>query len=307
MAFRAEIIKYNHYKHSNGAAYKIFSKEKEKEISLVVTERGGRILSLKRHGHEVMWSNPRMFKKLPEILQRGKEQGREHVTWDDVNTLGGEKTLIAPQDLYDGKVPFLEPNLGLFKSREIEGGVELASPICSESGIQIFKRIFMTKPSTFEIETFFVNFSNENINAAPWIVFQLPVPADVRLQHLVGAPEAFKVFGDDIPAGILNSLGNTSFSLSLKNCGKQFKAGYNFPCNGKSDWRSVQAYFPKENTMINFEIENIKGPFPHGYRMETYGDKNYFEQEFLGVTQLLTPGQVSETLKARITLSSMNG
>jgi hypothetical protein len=303
MAFRAEIIKYNTYKHSGGPAYKIFSKANEKEISLVATGRAGRIISLKCHGNEVTWSNPKFFKKLPEILQRAKDHGREHVTWGDVTELGGAKTFPAPQSLYGGMVPFVEPNLGLFSSKEIDGGVRLTSPICSESGFQVIQEISMAGQSTFEIKSQLVNRSNKEVEAAPWIVFQLLLPAVIKLPHLIGAPQAFNDFGVKLPNGILASLSNDSFSLSLKPGGEQFKAGYNFPCNGKNDLRSITATFPRENTVLDFEVENIKGPFPHGYRVETYGCDNYFEQEFLGMLQLLKPGQESDTLKVKCTLA----
>ncbi len=280
---------------SKGYAYRISSNK----ISMVVTEQGGRILSLKSEGHEVMWSNPYWFEKIPGILQKG----REKATWDDVNTLGGGKIQIAPQDLHKGHVPFLDLHLGLFTSREIDGGVELTSPVCSESGFQVVEKISMTGSFTFEIKTYLVNHSKTEVKAAPWLVFQLPVSAMVMLPGLVDMPRAFKVFGDELPDDVLRAIGRNSFSLTLYPGGNMFKAGYNFSKEWDNIWPTMTVYFLTMNTSLKFEAENIEGPFPHGYRGETFGCDKYLEQEVLGKLQLLGPGQSSDTLDVKCTLA----
>jgi hypothetical protein len=301
MVFTANVEKLGpNYKRSGGYAYKISSKAS----SIIVSECGGRILSIEHRGEEIAWSNPAHFRRIPEILQKGKTS-RDNVTWEDVNTLGGGKIQIAPQELYEGKVPFLEPHLGMFTSWPIDGGVNLTSPVCRESKLQIVEKIRMTGPSTFEIQACLINRSKAPVVAAPWLVFQLRLPAVVGLQHLTEAPEAFKVFGEDLPDGVLGSLGRHSFFLSLDPDGKMFKAGYNFSSKGTKARQNITAYFPNENTGLSFEADNITGKFPHGYRGETFGCADYFEQELLARDRYIRFGQMSDVLKVKFTLASI--
>lgn len=307
--FRARVEQLSsNYKKSLGNAYRFWSDKS----SLIVTECGGRMF-LEHQGHEITWSNSDHFRNVRDILYKGRT-GRENVSWDDVNRLGGGKIQIAPQELYDGKVPFLQPHLGMYTSYLVNGVLYLTSPDCKESNLTIVEEIKMTGPSTFEIQSHLVNRSPSPTTAAPWLVFQLREPAVVHLTRLTGAPETFinSVFEQNLPEDVLGSLSKTSFFLSLDQGdkmfkeGKMFKVGYNFSSRGTKARQNITVYFPNENTRLSFEAENIKGKFPHGYRGETYGSPDYFEQEVLARNRYIRFGQISDILKVTFSLASIN-
>jgi hypothetical protein len=289
------------YLGSRGEAWRLHAKNGKS--SIVVTQDAARIIDVEREGRKVTWSNPGiMFPQLPAILAKLGLQGlnRENVSWDDMNMLGGEKTLIAPQG--DG-VPFPIPNLSRFDAEPIRNGIQLISPVCPESGFQVVREISVTDQATFEVSAYLVNHSKPK-SAAPWSVMQLQAPATVEYAGLSQAPQAFECFGA-LPEGVLTK-GDDRFLLQL-NHGEQekmWKVGGNL--RPEITNASVRAKFPEQHVTLWFNsVVEANRTFPHGYSLEVFRGPKYWEHEILAPLELVGKDQRTQTLTYRFWLEQL--
>ncbi|MCX5750897.1 MAG: hypothetical protein NT099_04430 [Candidatus Saganbacteria bacterium] len=261
--------------------------DEEAGLKATVTETGGRLISLEVDGQELVYSKAELFSKIPDVLQLD----RKDVKWDQI-LLGGEKTWIAPQDLFGGKVPFLIPDLGHYTIEPIADGLKLTSEVCPETGLQVVRQIcFGTDgPGTFRITAQLVNHSEQNKLVAPWSVFQLLAPANVTVGPLLKGPEEFE--GYTIPSGVfIDSTRQGYYEMVLGATGQSFKVGFYF--SGEQGGFNVS--FPSGHMLMeSFAVP--KGAYPHKGRAELYFGTGYFETEVLGPLEIVKQGKATQPL-----------
>lgn len=303
----------DNYRKSNGAAYIVACGP----TKILVTEAGGRALQIRHNNESLLWCNPGFLSRLPNIIEKAldPDRGWRFVLWPDVNTLGGEKTLVGPQDLYNGMVPFPILNLGNYTSRIIEGGVELTSQV--DHDLQIIRRICLLNPQVFTITSEVVNYGKA-IKLAPWSIFQLPMPEAVYLTGAAGRPVyyAFKPPKKDV----IQELGEHSFKLLVDPRGRMregemHKLGYAFLPGQDLNPNALVAFVSKRTTLRVdrpvYPAEFMAGPHPDGYPGQIFWcggktfNKKYLELENAGPLQDVGGGDKTLPLTVTGTLGSV--
>lgn len=115
----------------------------------VVPAVGGRLMSIRHAGDELAFVNPALA---------GKIATDEPDAWAALcgewsfPLWGGGKTWVAPESRWPGGAPHRDLDSGAYKvvttwSDERSMGVELESPVCSQSGLQIHRRISLDAES----------------------------------------------------------------------------------------------------------------------------------------------------------------
>jgi hypothetical protein len=285
----------------NGVVWEI--RDKESNLTATVTERGGRLISLQFDGQELVYSKAELFSKIPDVLRRE----RKDVGWDQI-LLGGEKTWIAPQSKFGGKVPFLVPDVGSYTVQQLPDGLKLTSQVCPETGLQVVREIRMgiAGPGTFQINASIINRGGEEQRVAPWSVFQLLAPAYVRVGPLVSDPEAFQDAGvGHIPVErVIESTDPAYAFFVLGRGGESFKAGFSFAEGGNGMMETTfGAGIGKGSIHLTQSFSVPAGPYPHKGRGELYYGGEYFETEVLNPLETLRPGQTSQSLQVNFAVS----
>ena len=259
-------------------------------LAATVTSRGGRIISLQKNGQELVYSNPRLF---AELAKSSHLPERQTTTWPEV-LIGGEKTWIAPQKLFNGGVPFIAPDLGEYAVTQIANqGLILESPVCPETGLRVVREItFGHQPGTLVVSAHLVNYSTKTQDCAPWSVFQLLLPADVTVGPINQPPFAFPTEGRGlIPAEVVQGVKEHYAEIMLREQGEIFKMALPF-------YRSMGRFdvaFPQSNSEtrpahLHLTFRNPKeATYPHHTRGELFQGADYFETEVLGPLESVNP------------------
>jgi hypothetical protein len=154
---------------------------KSGDISLGITPQiGGRIISLTYHGEELLFAQEEhkgeVFDfSLVQDLAREKERLGFRV-W------GGDKTWVAPQNAWWLKIPPLELDAGQYSVHFIDNGLEMISPVCRETGLQIIRQILLNEDQSIVLAETFRNTTRQEIQRGIWNVTQVLRPFDVYLQ-----------------------------------------------------------------------------------------------------------------------------
>jgi hypothetical protein len=263
----------------------------------LVPELGGRIMSFRLHdephdeGIELLWqaADPRALKvrDLPEVrhLTSGRRAlGPLHY--------GGHKTWIAPQASWgDGVWPFLDLDNGTWAFDLVdERVVELISPVCRETGIQLARRV------AYEASALRVTERLTNRGEAPavcglWSVTQLAGRARVRF------PVDERGVVDLSPAGAgAPAVVRTRQGVAEVDCCQRGPTKVGTPHAG--GWLEA-ALAPRPGAAVRFtkryEARHAAaGDWPHGCAVEVYdfapGSLPCVEVELLSPVTRLRPG-----------------
>ena len=272
-----------------------------RRLNAVVTQEGGRIISLGVQGVDIVDSKPALFPGASTLLLAE----RANVTWDKVG-IGGERTWVAPQSGFGGGVPFLDLDLGMYAIEQDGTNLTLTSPKCRETGLQVIRKIMPghVQEDTFSIEAQVINNSSGPRIASPWEILQTKVPMAVRVGPLAGAPVVFDEFGDPLKVdGFATQQRDGYWLLDFKRFPNipMFKIGFHFD-NNKSENGTILASYSNGTggaVQILESFKLLEGPFPHKGQAELFYNPfgNYIEIEVLGNSQTLQPNQKSEVLK----------
>jgi hypothetical protein len=150
------------------------------DISLGVTPQiGGRILSLTYHGEELLFVQEEHkgevfdFSHVDDLVLEKERLGFRF--W------GGDKTWVAPQSAWWSKIPPLELDAGQYSVHAIDHGLEMISPVCHETGLQIIRRIELNEDQSIVLTETFRNTTRQEIQRGIWNVTQVLRPFDVYL------------------------------------------------------------------------------------------------------------------------------
>jgi len=163
------------------------------EISLGVTPQiGGRIISLTHRGEELFFVQPEFqgevvdLKIVDDLRAKKKELGFR--LW------GGDKTWVAPQELWWEKIPPLDLDAGQYDIKVGFCDVTMTSPICRETGLQIIRRVELKGDGTVILDQTFHNAGNKPIERGIWDVTQILRPFEV---HLPASKDNFRAYNDE--------------------------------------------------------------------------------------------------------------
>ncbi|MGF1523242.1 MAG: hypothetical protein ACFBSF_13080 [Leptolyngbyaceae cyanobacterium] len=156
---------------------------------VLVPQVGGRIMGLRWGKQDLFWVNEALAGKAVNV-QTLQNPTLEKVDWGFL-LWGGNKTWLAPQDRWRQSLPFVDLDSGTYKMAILEETanqvkLELTSPICRESNVQITRTVTM--------------------NAACWSITH-------RLENRGDAPTAWGIWSNSMvrrPAQVFLPLGQTS-------------------------------------------------------------------------------------------------
>src|SRR6266508_4383066 len=111
---------------------------------VLVPEIGGRIMGLLWRGHDLFFTQPEREGQIPDLAPAGDV--REAKRTLGFPLWGGDKTWLAPQGRWTDGAPFLDLDSGSWALRvnrfEADlGVVEMTSPVCRETGVQITRTV----------------------------------------------------------------------------------------------------------------------------------------------------------------------
>jgi hypothetical protein len=150
------------------------------DVSLgLVPSIGGRILSLTFRGEEILYAPPLSGSVLPDIASVKdiaafkKEFG--------FRIFGGDKTWVAPEKEWPGKMPPLDLDAGRYALSEKAGVWIMTSPVCRETGLQIVRRVRLSPDGTVHLAEELWNRTGRPVKKGVWNVTQIPRPFDAWL------------------------------------------------------------------------------------------------------------------------------
>jgi hypothetical protein len=150
----------------------------------VVPVVGGRLMGIRHDGDELAFVNPAL---------EGKIASDDPAAWAALcgewsfPLWGGGKTWIAPESRWPGGAPHRDLDSGAYKvvqtwSDERSMGVELESPVCSQSGLQIHRRITLdAESSTWSTVHGLTNRGSIARECGIWEVLMLHRPARIEI------------------------------------------------------------------------------------------------------------------------------
>lgn len=152
---------------------------------ILVPQIGGRVIGMQWNGHELAFVDPKLEGRVEDVTlvddvaARKRELGL--LFW------GGEKTWLAPQELWTDGTSFLDLDSGAYtleleQSHASAATVRMTSPVCRETGIQITRSITMDAAwGGWQIVHRLQNCSDVDARWAPWSVSMVRRPARVYL------------------------------------------------------------------------------------------------------------------------------
>ncbi|GAB6099975.1 hypothetical protein JCM16358_18540 [Halanaerocella petrolearia] len=172
-------------------AYKL----ENKHLSIVVLPQvGGRIISLVNSGQELLYTMPKM--KGETFALEEIEDIKDYRRQIDYLPIGGYKTWLAPQSKWHWP-PYLDLAVGKYQidyhqtDEEIE--FKLVSPICRETGMQLVRKVALTKDSKrLVVDQEMKNWGLADKKYGLWDVTQvagegqvvLPISSEYELENL---------------------------------------------------------------------------------------------------------------------------
>lgn len=143
----------------------------------VVPALGGRLLSLRHKGTELLWRNPALLDADLQPLDGRPPQPNSGRMGDWVN-YGGDKTWPAPQGWdHDGQWPGPpDPVLdsGQYTVSETEGGLAMTSGAEPRTGLRFTRALTLGTGASYTLRLTAENVSTRPVRWALWNVTQLP-------------------------------------------------------------------------------------------------------------------------------------
>jgi len=273
---------------------------------IVVPQVGGRIMGMYWRGHNVAFTQPERegtvenIAVVTDVLAKKREMG--FPLW------GGEKTWLAPQSHWQDGLPFLDLDSGRYEltvqqSDPSEATIQMTSPICRETGMQITRTITVTGNShEWRVSHEFLNTTDQTVEWGVWDVAMLLRPGCVYLptnkeSQYPGGVKTFIQEGDSLR--LRDSVVQTMGNFAVVSCIHSEKFKYGVDSSPKS--------LPSPENSWILGIMEVSGlglvgyrkqvkifpdqPYAHGCFAEVYNSDiyPYFEMETHGPLVKLNP------------------
>ncbi len=154
-------------------------------------------------GHDLFFTQPEREGQIPDLAPAGDV--REAKRTLGFPLWGGDKTWLAPQGRWTDGAPFLDLDSGSWALRvnrfEADlGVVEMTSPVCRETGVQITRTVTVAADrQDWSVTHRLHNASAAEVEWGPWSVTMVLRPADVYLPRQVDSryPNGVKTFDEE--------------------------------------------------------------------------------------------------------------
>ncbi|MEI7998761.1 MAG: hypothetical protein WCH62_04570 [Candidatus Omnitrophota bacterium] len=168
------------------------------DISVGITPSiGGRIMSLLFQGQELLF-----------VDERHKAETFDPNLWNDLaiakkflgfRVWGGDKTWVAPQDSWFLGIPPLDLDAAPYTLSFQNHEVMMKSPICRETGLQIYRRICITDNQVVLTEELYNRTSNP-LQKGLWNVTQVKKPCCFEIPANIGTFRSYHIDDSSLPA-----------------------------------------------------------------------------------------------------------
>ena len=272
----------------------------------VVPSVGGRLMSIHFDDEELCFIHPALV---------GCRASDDPVAWAALcgdwsfPLWGGGKTWLAPESAWPGGAPHRDLDSGAW---EVTGqwcddagmGIDLLSPVCRDSGLQLRRRIGSTGQGTqWWVEHGVVNRGTAPQHCGLWDVLMLRRPALVsvtlpraRAQHWRAAVSAVPGMRsvDDLLRDAVLRPGNGRIGVA---CDRPAA----FKCGFDSDAGAITADLPGSGGMLRYQRRSAvpaAAVFAHGHPLEVFNAPAlpYFEIESHSPAVTLQPGESASFL-----------
>ncbi|MBF0490316.1 MAG: hypothetical protein HQL15_06800 [Candidatus Omnitrophica bacterium] len=152
---------------------------KSDDLTAVITPAiGGRIMSLKFKGQELLFADPKHFAEtFDPRLWRDLSQTKKSLGF---RVWGGDKTWVAPQKDWLLGIPPLDLDAAPYALTWQKDEAVMTSPICRETGLQIIRRIVLQQGQLRLTEELY-NRTDKPVKKGLWNVTQLRRPCSFRI------------------------------------------------------------------------------------------------------------------------------
>lgn len=250
----------------------------------IVPSVGGRLMSIEYAGIELCFINPALEGQLVE----DDPQRWAQLCGDWAFPLwGGGKTWVAPEANWPDGCPPRDLDSGVYQvlntwQDEVSAGIELQSPVCRQSGLQIRRKISISGGRAFwKVEHTLINTTRQTVHYGIWDVLMLRRPGHVAVEWAADIGEFREIIGQGTPDDLVEQglIALTAGHASvLCQQARQFKVGI----AGASGLLSVELDVP-EGRVRYWRIAPVAAhlPYAHGHAIEVFNapDLPYFEVE----------------------------
>ena len=269
---------------------------------------GGRLMGIDFLGQELCFVHPELEGRSFD----GDESGWEDLCGDwDFPLWGGGKTWLAPESAWPGGAPHRDLDSLAWQVKEAwctaeTMGLDLESPVCSVSGLQLRRRLTLAAhASRWTLEHSVSNRSAAAISCGLWDVLMLRRPGVVSVDLNAGAADTYASIismpgKEPLHSLMRDGVIETSGAQAHIHCatGREFKCGF-----GRSAG-PVQVDF--EHWGLRYTRDSaidLDQPYAHGHPTEVFNAPrlDYFEVETHSPLRHLGPGEsLSYTLHERV-------
>lgn len=266
----------------------------------VVPQIGGRLMGIRHEDDEICFINPALAGKSPGS---GETDWKELCGDWDFPLWGGGKTWIAPESQWPGGAPHADLDSGAYTIRRCwldarSMGVEMESPICCISHLQIKRRIELFRGSRgWRVTASVSNRGSDPCECGVWDVLMLNRPASVCVTlppHPNGGKDAVHPFAGKGALGDLFGAGVIGVEQNLLNVLCNEAVG--FKVGALSDSGEVKVSIrTTSGSLLYRRCTSSPGgmPYAHGHPIEVFNAPllPYFEVESHSPLTRLLPGK----------------
>jgi len=259
---------------------------------IAVPEPGGRIISLKFHGMELLFLQNEhagesftLSSKNSDLLTEKKQMGFR--LW------GGDKTWIAPQNEWLEGIPPIDLDAGKYSVETASDSIRMVSPRCRETDLQITRIISVHDNNSLKLSQIITNKGEQIVRKGIWNVTQFLRPVKVLVPSSCDSVFPCDNEGDSI--ALMNRFVLKSDGKCEVTCDKNLHYKYGITM---SDPGYVISFMGSDNNRIihrrSFSIDRDE-EYAHNASVEIYNspDYNYMELEIHGPRKTLSSGESS--------------
>jgi hypothetical protein len=259
----------------------------------LVPQVGGRLMGISLGGQEIGFANPDLF---------GKTFTGDTAQWPALcgdwsfPLWGGGKSWVAPESAWPGGAPHRDLDSLAWTVTESWNtadamGVEVQSPVCSQTGLQITRRLTLPADGTeWTIEHTLTNRGTASTTGGIWDVLMLKRPAVVTIPLAPEHAHSIVALPGKEPLAALQRDG--VLTLREHNAQIRCSVGREFKCGFQSEQGQVDVQFPTLQVGYARHSTVTTGPYAHGHPLEVFNapSLDYFEVETHSPLQTLAHG-----------------
>ncbi|MCB0327391.1 MAG: hypothetical protein KDD52_07220, partial [Bdellovibrionales bacterium] len=252
---------------------------------LFLPQIGGRLIGCEYRGKEIFFQHPKLLGRVGSQGTFLNELGDAFALW------GGEKTWLAPQSSWVGKIPFQTLDSGAYELEIYEASgvceVVMKSQICEHSGIQIMRRFHIqNKLSSWSVEHEIKRINETSMDKlAIWTVSMIRRPARILMpvskdsEHVDGV-RIFEHEGHS--SRYAKQVIEKCEHVVIVDASKDLE--YKYGTDVSRAWIAAEIQSSPKSFVLMKSFDSLQSkPYPDGCTVEVYNSAKYpyFEMELL--------------------------